>query len=398
MNLLLHIVAKDVRRMWLPTALWLGFVAGAALYFALLPGIDPLGYDAWLRMAQAFALVVGSAQFFVGFVLTGVLVLEDPVIGADAFWPTRPISGALLLGAKVLASLLLFVVAPALVLLPAWGVAGFSVGEMAWAALEAMFKHAYVTAFALAMGGLAATLAQFLFGGLAVAAFYFAASVGPAWTYPRDVGVQQARAFLVQAMLLPAFVGLAVQQYRSSRRGRGWIFVGCLLTVTALVRSFWPLGFGWLSAEGPAWRDDTGRQQVISEWASKHAASPAGGVPEVRIREGAIFSLGSSRVKILHIVRGSDGSPSSLVLEERDAWLGQFEGWAIPRQSLKSAIRADRYFLRTVGAAHLQEHRQGQRVVHSSLSVGMSWVTLPPGTSDAALHEMVLGRLRYERK
>ncbi|HEY1107273.1 MAG TPA: hypothetical protein VGE76_01535, partial [Opitutaceae bacterium] len=72
MNLLWHIVAKDVRRLRLPAALWLAFVGGTALYFALVPKIDPRGYDTWLAITGAFTLLLGGAQFFIGFVLTGV--------------------------------------------------------------------------------------------------------------------------------------------------------------------------------------------------------------------------------------------------------------------------------------------------------------------------------------
>lgn len=401
MNLLWHIVAKDVRRLWLPTALWLAFVGGTALYFAILPGIDPRGYDAWLSMTSSLALLMGAAQFFIGFVLSGVLVLEDPVLGTDAFWPTRPISRARLLAAKAFTAVLLFVVAPSLALMPAWGVAGFSLSEMASAAVEAMLKHANMTAFALAMGGLAANLAQFLFCALAVAVLHFVSGAAK-MTVPSapDVAldVRNARNYLIQIMVLPAFAAMAVHQYLSRSRKRGWVFVAGLLAITALIRNFWPWRLDVLASSGAALDADVYQRQVIAERSMKEVDGTSKAASETRIQEGAFFAAGTNRVKILQIVRGLDGTPTSLVLEERDSWLGQHEGWNLGPRIIKSTFRADRYFLRTKRGVQLLEARQGERAVHSSLSIAVSWIDLPPGTTDEMLADAVLMKVRYEKQ
>lgn len=401
MNLLWHIVAKDVRRMWLPTALWLAFVGGSALYFAMRPGVDPLGYDAWITVTNSLALVVSGAQFFIGFVLTGVLVLEDPVMGTDSFWPTRPVSRPRLLAAKAVTAALLFVIAPALALVPAWGIAGFSASEMTSAAQEAMLKHAHVTAFALGMGGLAATLAQFLFGALAVAVLHMlcGAAVMTILT-PQEtaLSVRHARNFLIQSLVLPAFAGLAVHQYLTRSRKRGWIIVGCLLAVTALIRNVWPWSLEALTSRPLPLDASSVKRQEISERALKIAHGSPQPESEIRIREGATLAMGSNLVKLIQISRGADGAPTSLTLEEHDAWPWQYGGWAADNRTSQSAIRADRYFLRTGQGVQLLEKRQGPRAVHSSLSIAVTWVMLPSGTTDEMLGNATLLKVRYEKE
>lgn len=401
MNLLWHIVAKELRRLRLPAALWLVFVGGTALYFALVPQIDPRGYDTWLAITGAFTLLVGGAQFFIGFVLTGVLVLEDPVIGTDAFWPTRPITRRRLFAAKAITAVLLFVIAPTLVLIPAWGVAGFSPGEMATAATEAVLKHATVTAFALAMGGLSANLAQFLFSALAVVVLHAvcgAAGMTLLTTPEVALDVRHSRNYLVQMMVLPAFAGLAVHQYLSRSRSKGWLLVTGFLVVTALVRNFWPWSIDAIVTKRPAPESDSYQQRITSERAAEAGAGGATAASETRIREGATLSTGSSRVTILHIARDPVGAPTALVLEERDSWLGQHEGWDGSPRLNRSTIRADRYVLRTGLGVQMLETRPGDRVVHSSLSIAVSWVDLPVGITDETLADAVLMKVRYKKQ
>ena len=109
-------VRKDLRRLAAPVACWLAFQAGGLVWFARAPGFLPDDPNTWRFGLGLWVELSAWVQFLFGALLTGVLVLEDPVRGSDVFWRTRPISGARLLAAKATAAGLLLVLAPVLVL------------------------------------------------------------------------------------------------------------------------------------------------------------------------------------------------------------------------------------------------------------------------------------------
>jgi hypothetical protein len=134
MRLILHIVAKDLRRMrgWIVL-----FAVITALPIAL--GLAVIwGRGDWRLVAIApplsRALIV--AQIAIGYVLTIVLVREDAVIGGNPFWTTRPIGSLRLLIAKVIAAAVILAGIPLLISLPWWLWCGFGVGEIGQAAIE----------------------------------------------------------------------------------------------------------------------------------------------------------------------------------------------------------------------------------------------------------------------
>jgi hypothetical protein len=155
-----YIVRKDTRRLALPVAVWLAFQAGALTWFAQAPGFLTNDVSTWLYGFGLWAQQILIVQALFGFVLVGVLMLEDPARGSDVFWRTRPISGSRLLAAKGMAAALLFVVAPAIVLLPIWLGLGFSVAEAGGAVLRFTGGQLKVVLLSLAAGSLASNLAQ----------------------------------------------------------------------------------------------------------------------------------------------------------------------------------------------------------------------------------------------
>jgi len=100
MNLTLHIVLKDLRRLRWPLAVRLLIIAlklGIGFSFVLTGGFSVMPVE-WIKFLPQ-ALLGGELAFT--FVLTAMLVHEDSLVGTTQFWLTRPISGARLLGAKL---------------------------------------------------------------------------------------------------------------------------------------------------------------------------------------------------------------------------------------------------------------------------------------------------------
>jgi hypothetical protein len=129
MNLIWHIVQKDLRRFWIPVALLaLALFCKAELlmtapnfgvptHIAGHPGIQP-PVPVALNSAEALSLiyeinlgshprtnlllwVVSCSDFILLVVLVLGVLLEDPTMGDRTFWRTRPIAGWQMLAAKV---------------------------------------------------------------------------------------------------------------------------------------------------------------------------------------------------------------------------------------------------------------------------------------------------------
>src|SRR5437867_4305877 len=95
-----HILVKDVRRLRLPIALWLavvvvrGWLVGSAIGSA--PG--DLGAGALIEVVET---VLPLLEIVFVCVLVVLAVQQDPLVGTDAFWLTRPIARRALLASKL---------------------------------------------------------------------------------------------------------------------------------------------------------------------------------------------------------------------------------------------------------------------------------------------------------
>lgn len=161
MKLTWHIVVKDARRLWLPLALW-------AVLLTLKHGVDwrllhVVTEDvAWMQRMKGFAIMLAGLGFFVGYILAAALVKEDAPTGTTGFWMTRPVSGARLLGAKLLGCAVLLGALPVLVALPWWLAGGRSGWEILSAAREMVWWQAWTVAPAVVVAALTQSSGWFL--------------------------------------------------------------------------------------------------------------------------------------------------------------------------------------------------------------------------------------------
>ncbi|HVS52532.1 MAG TPA: hypothetical protein VHD62_09265 [Opitutaceae bacterium] len=250
MKLIWHIAKKDLRRMALPAGLWVAFIVGSAIWFrtasagtGIQSGEAMVG---WLPMMRIWAQLFTIAQFIIGYLLAGALVLEDPVIGTDTFWLTRPIANARLLVAKLLAVALLFVVAPAVGLALVRLACGFSPGEI-WQATRALgVNMGLAAAFSVMVASLSRNLVQFLFGFVALAAVGVM-TMGRFLVPPTDQFAPMEWAELVASRILVAnFVlgcGIVLVlgwQFLTRRRVWGWLILASIFVACVSIRVAWP--------------------------------------------------------------------------------------------------------------------------------------------------------------
>jgi hypothetical protein len=152
MTLTWHIFRKDLVRLSVPLALWTALMAAKIAFYASISGVLGAPSPEWLdRMMNGPELALRSlVEPLIAFILVGWMIYEDPVMGADAFWITRPISGPRLLAAKALGACLLFVALPVLINVPWWVACGFGAHQIVNAALPMAAEYALVVIVGMA--------------------------------------------------------------------------------------------------------------------------------------------------------------------------------------------------------------------------------------------------------
>ena len=117
MKITWHIVKKDFRRLQVPLVFW-----ALLLVAQILIGVRLLHGDGdnleWFGRLGLYGNLFFALDLIVTYVLVAMLIHDDPLVGSRVFWLTRPISGARLLGAKLLGIVLMFGVLPVLIWLP----------------------------------------------------------------------------------------------------------------------------------------------------------------------------------------------------------------------------------------------------------------------------------------
>ncbi len=105
MSQALHIFRKDLRRGWPLLALWAALLLG----WLALSWADPLEADELVQPINLSLLVV-----LAGLVAVSLIVHEEPLVGARAFWMSRPIRPAALFAAKAAFVFVFLALPPAL--------------------------------------------------------------------------------------------------------------------------------------------------------------------------------------------------------------------------------------------------------------------------------------------
>jgi hypothetical protein len=237
------VVMKDLRR--LRGVLWLWFLALAitSVAGALVPVLaDQPG---WKMLAQVLWMLQPLAQVVLVALLVPLLLHEDPLVDARAFWLTRPISRRTLLAAKAV-FLTLVVVLPALVgELLAMGCNGLSARQLLCATPEILLA---MLSKVCVLGALAALTRNFGQFAIALVSYLFAYGVLSfgigIWlrlsiqcgreTTMMETGYLQTQALVVWLSLSAVGSALMVWQFLTRRTGDA-IVVGVAGLVAVIV-------------------------------------------------------------------------------------------------------------------------------------------------------------------
>lgn len=309
MNLTLHIVRNDLVRMRLWIALWAGLLLVPIAMGAALIGDERVLDLGWSRVRDTLAIITG-VQVFMAYLLTILVLQEDSVVGAQAFWLTRPISRGRLLRAKTISVIAIVGLVPVAVLLPWWLWCGFDAGQIAAAAGETLAVLVLVAlpggvvavltdSFPRALLWSVASVAVLLFGG-----FYFL--VGLAATTSGD----EAERILIVVRCLVAIAGVALAmaaligvQFLVRRRGRWTVAAVGLMVLNGAGAIHWP--WAWQAKPAHEYHAERG-QGIAIEFDGAVVSDPQG--KRVHYRLGVPVE----RVETRGILRGA---PRDLVLD-----------------------------------------------------------------------------------
>jgi len=111
MSLILHQIAKDLRAVRWPLALWLVVLIADGLVLGLKLDRFIVDADAADRIYLVFA-AVGNAEMAFGWLIAARIIHADPIETTMAFWLTRPLSAGTLLVSKLLLIGALFLILP----------------------------------------------------------------------------------------------------------------------------------------------------------------------------------------------------------------------------------------------------------------------------------------------
>jgi hypothetical protein len=245
MSLIWHLAWKDLRRLALPIAVWIGFLAAFTLGFASVrPPAVPLPTSnsiMWVSRISGSFMIADILTSFLAAVLAARWAQEDATRETTAFWRTRPISGPRLFVAKIMAIAIGLILLPAVALALVWAGQGFSGREISAAAAEFTVEQLLVVIPAFALGTATPNLGRFLlFAVLALTAYVMSVVILPEWVpHPGEFFLQRSRAFAVLMVGLAGALLLLLWGY-FSRRGAHWIFGA---TLAAMIMT----GIGWSS-------------------------------------------------------------------------------------------------------------------------------------------------------
>jgi hypothetical protein len=240
MNLIWHIVRKDFRRLRLPLALWLVLLLGMSAWAT---GQSYARWEGEYFRSLGFGTFV---QMLIAYVLAAWLVLEDDLVGTQAFWQTRPVSGARLLAAKSLGALLMLGVLPVGVLTPIWLWCGFAPLEWAASATETLLIHGGITVVAFALAAVSASTNQFMLMSVAAALAVPVCLAYAQGAFGQDAGspgLADSRAWVIGDLVVAVPVVALVHQFLTRRTPISLLILIAGLALVPVVRLVWPWDF-----------------------------------------------------------------------------------------------------------------------------------------------------------
>jgi ABC-type transport system involved in multi-copper enzyme maturation permease subunit len=251
MNIVTHILKKDIRRERVLLAVWLLLLV---LQFVLIGSSINPGDLLMQAVYRVLSVLVPLFQALVLIVVIPHMIQEEPLVGTTAFWFTRPISRGTLLKSKTLFALLVLALPPLvaeIIVLAANGATGH---DLCLAAPEIVMEQlAFIVCVAIlavitpnfgrfaVLGAVVLVAMILLLYGVQLSRLYFRPEryIDPATRF----SLTKSRGVAGEVLMIVVAGTLIAHQYltRKTTRTIAGAVIGVALVLTA--QSFWPWDF-----------------------------------------------------------------------------------------------------------------------------------------------------------
>ena len=248
MNLTLHLVLNDFRRMRVWLIGWTGMLLLPVAVGFMIVTREPPSATEW-NLPDKMTILTGL-QVLVAYMLALILLHEHRIVGTNQFWLTRPISRGRLLGAKAIGLFLMVGLLPVIVALPWWLWCGFNAGQMINAGVETILVMMLIALAAALMAVLTDSFSRALLWTVVLVAallfgmLYFTIVNVATVRSAHDFSLVISRSIVAVVALAIVMLSVVVVQFFLRRRG-WWLAAAGALVVVLVVLSFrWP--WGWI--------------------------------------------------------------------------------------------------------------------------------------------------------
>lgn len=261
MNMVTHILKKDVRRTRVLLGVWLLLVV---LQFVLIgAGVNP-GDRVTQALYQTLAVLVPLFQALVLIVVIPHVMQDEPLVGTTAFWFTRPISRGTLLKSKALFAFLVLALPPLVVELIVMAANGATGRDLGLATPEILMGQ---LSLILTVGVLAAVTANFgRFAILGAVVVVTSILIGLAifwiglYLHPESIldqathmSLTKSRSVVESLLMIVCAGGLIAHQALTRKTGRTYAGMAVALVLILLTSNYWRWDF--LTGPPPAGTD-----------------------------------------------------------------------------------------------------------------------------------------------
>jgi hypothetical protein len=252
MNQVRHIFSKDLRRLRWSVIGWSALVAARTLVNTAGADIALGGFGPQLGIGELSALLSLIYVLLLA-LLVSRLVHDEPLVGRDAFWITRPIAPGALMTAKLAFAALFFLVVPL-----AGGVvvaAAFGTGEGDIARTIPVFalNQLILVTLLMALAAVTPSLTRYVLAIVGVIAAFVTLIASTTLVLlvvteeigeGSDIGLPDPTPAVVGgALIVLTALAVIICQYRTRRLGRALTVAGIGVVLLSLVPGRWPWSF-----------------------------------------------------------------------------------------------------------------------------------------------------------
>lgn len=256
MNQVRHLFSKDLRRLRWSIIGWSALVGARTLINTVGADIALGGFGPQLGIGE-LSVLLSLMYLLLLALLVSRLVHDEPLVGRDAFWLTRPIAPGALMAAKLVFATLFFIALPlaGTVIVPA--VFGTGAGDIARTIPVVALNQVILVTLLMALAAVTPSLTRYVLAMVGVIAAFVTLTASTIlltlWVTEEiqestDAGLPDPTPAVVGGMLI-VLIALAViiYQYRTRRLGRALTIAGIGTAVLLLVLERW----NWSFADQP---------------------------------------------------------------------------------------------------------------------------------------------------